>query len=556
MRSKSSTSATASGSASSALLSILLLEELPLSQTEILKPDEVTDSLEILFRLESRYRCGDYLTHNRHRPCLGGREDDGEDEGVELKLSVPLTKSTATATMDISSTSRSSNSSSSATRSSSHSSFTSVHAARRRGRGAASSTSASSSTSTLIAVKESPVDASCREKMCDWSYRVCQHFAIPRNIVAVAFSLLDRYVDQRWSWVDRRTYKLASMTTLYLATKLFNSRPLAVTTLADLSRGEFTDAQLLAMEQEIMVTLQWQLHAPAVLDFVQYLFTFLPSSLHPNQSLRFTQKAVYWAELVVYDYDLILHDKSILALAAIFNALEDVLGGEGEEEQQSLVVELEWLLLDVVQSFQYPMAGRGVHGGGVDAAAAQVYQRKLGALVQRTQRRLWYLFTCSAQYELEQQQQQATQQQRGRSLYRTPEDKRSTTTSSSRKYRRRFSERHRPSQPHDDDDEDDDLVNRENQNRDNSFSTVHENDEEGDPSSLERVKLYSPTSVLQEEQQQQQEPQKSNHVDSSSSSSLVSSLKATAAGVVSPAALLLQRRRSHHHSHQYGSNQK
>ena len=60
------------------------------------------------------------------------------------------------------------------------------------------------------------VDAVCREKMCEWSYRVCDHFHVPRDMVAISFSYLDRFLDR--CQCDRTTFKLAAMTTLYMAT--------------------------------------------------------------------------------------------------------------------------------------------------------------------------------------------------------------------------------------------------------------------------------------------------------------------------------------------------
>ena len=42
-------------------------------------------------------------------------------------------------------------------------------------------------------VDHGKVDTVCREKMCEWSYRVCDHFQCDREIVAVSFSYLDRF---------------------------------------------------------------------------------------------------------------------------------------------------------------------------------------------------------------------------------------------------------------------------------------------------------------------------------------------------------------------------
>jgi hypothetical protein len=96
-------------------------------------------------------------------------------------------------------------------------------------------TGSSSENSSLLAADG--VDVVCREKMCDWSYRVADHFRTDRETVAYSFSFLDRFVDH--CCTDRTAYKLAAMTTLYLATKMFNNKIISIASLAELSRGEF-----------------------------------------------------------------------------------------------------------------------------------------------------------------------------------------------------------------------------------------------------------------------------------------------------------------------------
>ena len=49
---------------------------------------------------------------------------------------------------------------------------------------------------TEYPVDHDKVDMVCREKMCEWSYRVCDHFETGREIVAVSFSYLDRLGDK------------------------------------------------------------------------------------------------------------------------------------------------------------------------------------------------------------------------------------------------------------------------------------------------------------------------------------------------------------------------
>ena len=43
------------------------------------------------------------------------------------------------------------------------------------------------------------VDDTCRQKMCEWSYRIVDHFDGHRSLVAIAQNFVDRFLDQnRW----------------------------------------------------------------------------------------------------------------------------------------------------------------------------------------------------------------------------------------------------------------------------------------------------------------------------------------------------------------------
>ena len=460
----SNSNASSSSSSSAALLSIAMSLDIPFSQTVGLSPEDIADQLSAMVRQEQdSYRCsGDYLLRNAQRqeqqqakeklPSNNKKKDLDDDDDETSRTTATTWESRASASTN----SRSST--------------------MTRTRSGHPQEPPKETTTTNTHNDDSPLDASCREKMCDWSFRVCAHFQIPRHVTAIAFSLLDRYLDAQTSTtttirnqtnthhkkggvVDRRVLKLAAMTCLFVATKIHHFRPLSLQTLVELSKGEFVGPELLAMEQDILQTLQWKVHPPLVQDFVQYLLRYVP--LLPEQRLAVIQKALYWSELAVYDYDLILHDKSIIALAAVCNALETVLmtvsssssshslyhatttnnTNTNNNARSSHIVQLELWLLSVVHSLSTlsPVpaavslmgASAALHrmvpahpwGSGPRVPPHSHHQQqknpryhRLAKLVQRTQRRLWYLFTCSAQYELEQHellvhQQEAQQQQ-------------------------------------------------------------------------------------------------------------------------------------------------
>lgn len=89
-----------------------------------------------------------------------------------------------------------------------------------------------------------------REKICEWSYQVVDHFEFSREVVSVSISLLDRFLCTQP--VDKKQFQLAAMTTLYLAIKLNETGKLSMRSMIQLSRGFFTIEQMAAMETSIL----------------------------------------------------------------------------------------------------------------------------------------------------------------------------------------------------------------------------------------------------------------------------------------------------------------
>jgi len=108
----------------------------------------------------------------------------------------------------------------------------------------------SSSTQSSNSSASSTVDESWRELICEWSFQVVDHFDFHRETVAISLSYLDRFVASRP--VNRRTFQLAAMTTLYLAIKLFEPGQLKVTDLVKLSQGCFVADHIVMMEESIL----------------------------------------------------------------------------------------------------------------------------------------------------------------------------------------------------------------------------------------------------------------------------------------------------------------
>ena len=217
-----------------------------------------------------------------------------------------------------------------------------------------------------------------REKICQWSYNVVDHFDLPREIVSISLNFFDRYMASlstaEGSIKSGRASPqgtsgdlalLASLGTLHLATKVHATNhndydptlgPLeeqhhkvpSLSTLANLSRGQFGPASILEMEKLLLVALRWRLHPPTLYAFVTFLHKLLPTTmedprfgLKPSIASELFEVAMYVAELSVCDAFFVERQipSSVIAMAAICTAMEDLLAPEDSSIMAGLTMD-------------------------------------------------------------------------------------------------------------------------------------------------------------------------------------------------------------------------
>jgi hypothetical protein len=164
-----------------------------------------------------------------------------------------------------------------------------------------------------------------RRKICEWCYKVVDHFRIDREVVGVALNFFDRYLVVHKSddgsknantcrcpscqrALDSSTFQLGAMTALYLAIKLhaetaedvphLDEKPrrmkLRLHSFVELSRGQFSSTDICSMERTMLASLQWRVNPPTPMTVVSYLLRLMPK----RSSFPFHCR---------YNYDLVLH---------------------------------------------------------------------------------------------------------------------------------------------------------------------------------------------------------------------------------------------------------
>jgi hypothetical protein len=187
-----------------------------------------------------------------------------------------------------------------------------------------------------------------RRKICQWSFRVIDHFRLDREVVTLGMNIFDRFLVAHPSEensrsrlcscpsckrsVDSRTYQLAAMTSLYLAVKLHSAgseeefnrrRRFKLCSFVELSRGQFDSQDLCAMERTILFTLKWKVNSPTPMTFVTYFLNLLMperEAMPPHAR---------------NNYDLVLH--VLRELSRYLTELAVCLGSDCTSERQSHV---------------------------------------------------------------------------------------------------------------------------------------------------------------------------------------------------------------------------
>lgn len=169
----------------------------------------------------------------------------------------------------------------------------------------------------------SQLNSSWREKICHWSFNVVDHFDLSREVVAVSMSLFDRYLATRNNKCNGSIALLSSLTTLHIAIKVHEVRKIKLTTLANLSRGQFGPKHIEEMEWKVLNSLNWRIHPPTSMSFLSHLLLLLPPQVTDLSKEDIYALSRYITELSVCDSSFVETYPSAVAFSAILNSLED-----------------------------------------------------------------------------------------------------------------------------------------------------------------------------------------------------------------------------------------
>jgi len=175
------------------------------------------------------------------------------------------------------------------------------------------------------------IDQLCRQKMLKWCFQVVDFAQFKRETVVIAMSYLDQFLSSGSPRAidaikNRKGYQLASMTTLYMAIKLFEPIEMTPSIFATLSRDSYTSKDFTKMETDILSALNWRLNGPTVLSFLEHFFALIPHGISgsPTAWKKLLSYSKHYVELTLGDHYFVTENPSTVAISCISTGMKHI----------------------------------------------------------------------------------------------------------------------------------------------------------------------------------------------------------------------------------------
>lgn len=160
----------------------------------------------------------------------------------------------------------------------------------------------------------------------DWRYRIARWLLkasddlnLARETAMIALTYLDRFMMNR-GCVIKREYQLASVASLFVASKLYEKRPLKMKRLVRYTQGAFPSNEIIVKEVELTKVNMTFMYPPTPGSFALMLLNGLSG---PSELVKdLIENIQFHIQLIACDYFFLSKKSSTIALAAIVVSLE------------------------------------------------------------------------------------------------------------------------------------------------------------------------------------------------------------------------------------------
>lgn len=175
-----------------------------------------------------------------------------------------------------------------------------------------------------------------RIQLADWCYKIVDRCQFKRETVAVAMSIVDRFMcasvpQARGALYHRGKYQLVAVTALYMSIKVHEQMAFGIDDFAAMSHGSYSAKDIKDMEWAILQGLSWRVCPPTSFQVGHHILAMMLSELREKEtSLEqgtwefVREEMAFQVESSIRDYYFTTHRPSTIAIAAVFNVIEQV----------------------------------------------------------------------------------------------------------------------------------------------------------------------------------------------------------------------------------------
>jgi hypothetical protein len=183
-----------------------------------------------------------------------------------------------------------------------------------------------SSSPVIINVKPSH-----RVALCQWAYNVINTIKnIDKSIAVIGIQYFDRFMSSKLGsrfLIGSREFQLAFIGCLIVSLKAREGMVVEVDFITNvLCNNLYSQREILAIEIEVLIALEWRLNGPTPQDFVGYfLDLYSYSSMFADERVVETlkQSSLVLVEQAMTDYALALQTPSSIAYAALLSCMDE-----------------------------------------------------------------------------------------------------------------------------------------------------------------------------------------------------------------------------------------
>ncbi|KAL7532472.1 hypothetical protein ACHAXR_009511 [Thalassiosira sp. AJA248-18] len=184
------------------------------------------------------------------------------------------------------------------------------------------------------------ITESDRTKLVDWCYSIIDHCEFERETVAIAMEMVDRFLSKpmsitQYMLCDRNQFQLLVMAALFIAIKTNEQVAFCSSDFAAMSHGMYSVDEIEAMELIILEGLSWRICAPTSIQMARHILSIVLPNLNLEEStwVFILNEVQFQTESAVRDYYFAAQRPSAIAMAAIFNSLDEI----DEQDRQALL---------------------------------------------------------------------------------------------------------------------------------------------------------------------------------------------------------------------------